>query len=138
MTKQHHYDRHNFRGRQKNHSEWFYGSLLWYNPIRDPQICQKNENGGSNNFIVSPETIGRCTGLKDMNEVWIYEGDIIKAWGNTLSEIKSAVVYENGSFGYKDNITFYAFSEYDFENNIVDFVDVVGNVYDNPELLEVR
>ena len=78
------------------------------------------------------------TGLKDVNVVEIYEGDIIKIqindWstGKILILANEVVEFKNGKFGfkwghYRDFSTFDGFSNTTFE--------VIGNIYENPELL---
>ncbi|MGM0228280.1 hypothetical protein IGJ28_000300 [Enterococcus sp. AZ091] len=69
----------------------------------------------------------QSTGLKDKNGVEIYCGDI--GWDEHLEEY-GKVVFENGSFTYEwKNI-----SEDLFE--ATDDIEIVGNIYKNPELLE--
>ena len=75
------------------------------------------------------------TGLKDMKDKEIYEGDILF---ESFGEKYYKVVFENGSFR--------AEFEGDFEEHSFDLIDVVaqgcevvGNIYENPELIkEVR
>ncbi|WP_339124336.1 YopX family protein [Fusobacterium nucleatum] len=71
------------------------------------------------------------TGLKDKNNKEIYEGDILF---ESFGEKYYKVVFENGSFR--------AEFEGDFEEHSFDLIDVVaqgceivGNIYENPELL---
>lgn len=71
------------------------------------------------------------TGLKDMKDKEIYEGDILF---ESFGEKYYKVVFENGSFR--------AEFEGDFEEHSFDLIDVVaqgcevvGNIYENPELL---
>ena len=72
------------------------------------------------------------TGLKDNNNKEIYEGDILSD-GNIKKPHK--VVFENGSFRaeFKGD-----FDEYFFD--LIDVVaqgcEIVGNIYENPELME--
>lgn len=75
------------------------------------------------------------TGLKDKNGVKIFEGDIFK-WGSTLYQ----VIYAD--FGFKVNyvkghneIYLYDFQLNYFEEN--DEIEVIGNIYENKELLEI-
>ncbi len=78
----------------------------------------------------SPYVIQQFTGLKDSNEKEIYEGDILK-WhqgNNNLSE----VIYENGSFFVK-GINWGAYWYLGDYNNVY---EVIGNIFENPELLK--
>ncbi|MBP1519998.1 hypothetical protein DZK43_13340 [Enterococcus faecalis] len=69
----------------------------------------------------------QSTGLKDKNGVEIFEGDI--GWDDHL-EVHGQVIFENGAFKYEwDNI-----SEDLFE--VTDDIKIVGNIHENPELLE--
>lgn len=80
----------------------------------------------------------QSTGLKDKNGKEIFEGDIVKykiGW-NTFTE---EVAYDKnfGGFGVRDakaDIIF-TFGEV-FEDIDKSFLEVIGNIYDNPELLE--
>ncbi len=70
----------------------------------------------------------QSTGLKDKNGVESWEGDI--GWDAHL-EVHGQVIFENGAFKYEwDNI-----SEDLFE--VTDDIEIVGNIHENPELLEV-
>lgn len=81
---------------------------------------------------VIPETVGMFTGLTDKSGTKIFEGDIVR-YGDTIHE----VVFEqrNGTayFGlaYSKNETL-PFGHYQDLRQI----EVIGNIYDNPELLE--
>ena len=72
------------------------------------------------------------TGLKDKNNKEIYEGDILF---ESFGERYYKVIFENGSF--KAEVEWY-FEEYYFD--LIDVVaqncEVVGNIYENPELIE--
>ncbi|MEM5096208.1 YopX family protein [Enterococcus faecalis] len=69
----------------------------------------------------------QSTGLKDENGVEIFEGDI--GWDDH-QEVHGQVIFENGAFKYEwENI-----SEDLFE--VTDDIEIVGNIHENPELLE--
>ena len=67
------------------------------------------------------------TGLKDMKGKEIYEGDILF---ETFREEYFKVVFENGSF--RAEVDEYSLDLEDYAN----ICEVVGNIYENPELME--
>lgn len=69
------------------------------------------------------------TGLKDENGREIYEGDIVR---HASDEGIYKVTFEDGGFYVKSLI------EYDFQTINEYPLEVIGNVWENPELLEVK
>ena len=67
------------------------------------------------------------TGLKDLSGKEIYEGDILF---ESFREEYFKVVFENGSFRAEADGYSLDLEDYD------DICEVVGNIYENPELME--
>lgn len=80
----------------------------------------------------------QCTGLKDKNGKLIYEGDIVTyEWLTPLGKVwrndgKYIVEWLDG-FCLLSNIV-----RYDIEHGTKRNVEIIGNIYENPELLEVK
>ena len=77
----------------------------------------------------------QCTGLKDKNGKLIFEGDIIQNWGNTRYKVvwkenAACFLVEHLKWNYTQGI----YRLISLENAL----EVIGNIYENPELLEVR
>lgn len=117
-----------FRGKRVDSGEWTYGYLfvcwdrcyiLWGmsgdNPIKEEVV---------------PETVGEYTGLTDKNGKRIFEGDILSDGDDTYK-----VVFDEGVFQIEN-------SHYTTGVYVAIYIEkideVIGTIYDNPELLEVE
>lgn len=117
----------------ENSGEWVIGCLLVNESSTDVFKYRIQQIESSQLFAppIDPFTLCQCTGLKDKNAL-IWENDIVYARCNGLSG-KGVVKFENGCFVLKDrkrNRTYSLFGEWKFR--------VDGNIFDNPELLEVE
>lgn len=142
-----------FRGKRVDNGEWICG---WYAPLvcNDKTVIPyiRNENGTDKEVI--PETVGQFTGLTDKNGKKIFEGDICKVTyldrrcnsnGKHYlaeNEMIEKVVFKNGAFCFKviiEDIAMYRPIGFDiYEKQKIKYVEVIGNIHDNPELLEVE
>ena len=133
-----------FRGKSLENGEWLYGDLIHYEwePEQPyPYIqtgMERNEHGimQTRGGRVNPSTIGQFTGLTDNNGKEIYEGDILLF----CDSIKSEVKFHHGGFGYttpSGNFLLGGNPNFDFNPDDKDErFEIIGNIYDNPELLE--
>jgi uncharacterized phage protein (TIGR01671 family) len=123
-----------FRGKRVDNGEWIEGYYCPQPYVRfpcEPTIFPADamDDGNWYGERVDPDTVGQFTGLTDRNGVKIFEGDIVLHKG------------ECGLVGYSYD---YGMFEVDFDYCFAGFIDisasnceVLGNIYDNPELLEV-
>ena len=116
-----------FRGKDILHKSWQYGSLAKDEPKKAYYIID-NEYGRG--IDVDENTIGQYTGLKDRNQVEIYEGDIVRKFNGIIGK----VIYEHSEFII--DVTNNKKLDYGRLDLIENFVEVIGNIYDNPDLLE--
>lgn len=88
-----------------------------------------------NSFMVVSDTVGQYTGLKDKNGKRIFEGDVAKVIQGKDKDI-AYVGFENGAFMlYPKTGNIYERTLWEYWYNDWD-VEVIGNITDNPELLE--
>lgn len=130
-----------FRGKRKDNGEWIEGDFL---QDKDLEKCYieyfdyySSENGPQRDYCqdeVVADTVGQYTGLTDKTGKKIFEGDIVKS-----GYIFGKVVYATAQDGYEGMAGFMVDDVNDGLQNYDGFwhrVEVVGNIHDNPELLE--
>lgn len=128
-----------FRGQTKKTKLWILG-LPFY--LADGLIAGIETNDGLAMEVI-PETISQFIGQTDKNGRKIFEGDIIKDCGGTLGVVK----FGEGTFDsgiYKYTGYYYQERNGNIDRNALyqttenwEQVQVIGDIYDNPELLEV-
>lgn len=131
-----------FRGKREDNGEWVYGDLIhgkgeqkghlfiWYETDTFPFVKEAE---------IDPETVGQYTGIPDKKGTKIFDGDIVEHFFKSLipsdgTRVDRCVVkwdceecffFMTSSRNGKDK-TISAKSVY----------EVIGNIHDNPELLE--
>jgi len=138
-----------FRGKRKFDNTWIYGGYMKTARTNKIQI------GGTSRFCtVYPETLGQYTGLKDKNGTKIFEGDIVELH-DKVSNIHWTAIVEFGNpnaeytWGWQLKLlnileptgTKQAYWNKDIllwvELEVAQVsCEVIGNIYDNPELVE--
>ena len=121
-----------FRGKRIDNDEWVIGSLAaeYYKKHGVMMIAPSEDVI----FKVDPDTIGQYTGLTDKNGEKIFEGDIV-SYRTSCAHRTMKVIYQAGGFIVVDSTNLFRMSDLrkDFTNK---HLEVIGNIHDNPELLE--
>ena len=153
-----------FRGKRKDNGEWETGSLLVERMNTSDQRVMIADKMTGYPTLALPETIGQYTGMTDKNGRKIFEGDIVRLFDISVGEIvqecgafgigfrepidydylASEIVSITGcnntpEFCYNDYyVSLYElYWNYNEENDNISVIEVIGNIHDNPELLEV-
>lgn len=136
-----------FRGKRTDNKEWIFGSLINNIDGAIPVIItMPSVNDGCELEFeydhVYLDSIGQYTGLTDISGKKIFEGDIVRSYGG----IPWLIAFEKNAFVCKDSSmkTYFALWE-QWEYNWKSAEDispsnrfeVIGNFYDNPELLNI-
>ena len=128
-----------FRGKSIDSGEWVYGDLIQL----DTQLCIAGVHQWAgvpaNNSIeidvtkIIPETFGQFTGMKDKSGKEVYEGDIVRFCDDHPYCSDYIVKYD------EERLMWIADGVGDFMEDLweldEDYVEVIGNIYDNAELL---
>ena len=124
-----------FRGKILGLTDWSYG---YYAKSGENHFILLDTDNEDNYSIVDPETVGQYTGLKDRNDKKIFEGDIVQWKDENFNNYTSVVEW----CGEKWNYPAFDLAKHDYECNGLQYVhedciiEVIGTIYDNPELLE--
>ena len=120
-----------FRGKRIDNDEWVEG--LYFPPAHTIITLVNSgteESPNYEDYVVLPETAGQYIGLNDRQDKPIFEGDIIQVDGE---EFPFLIEYD------QQDAIWLAINRYgivSFRDNITgDDCTIIGNVYDNPNLL---
>lgn len=133
-------DRYLCKAKRTDNGEWIIGGLVRYGFAgREKYYIVPNYASDLYALEIDPSTICWCTGLKDKNDKLIWENDIC----DRKEQYPEIVEYRDGDWtldysyvSHKErgacycNLGFYAEER--------KCVEVIGNIFDNPELLEVQ
>ena len=156
-----------FRGKTVGaNGKFVYGNLIWVDdyccilerkedlhPMDEPYLDGEIGWIDGKATPVRPETVGQFTGLTGKNGVKIFEGDVVQIHSRSSvnGEVMAVIAFHHGCFGYayidydpydNDNECPAFDASYDNNDHLAqyahNFIKVIGNIYDNPELLEVK
>ncbi|HDO7718921.1 TPA: hypothetical protein P4P41_002292 [Enterococcus faecium] len=112
----------------------------WYTPFKGKTIGQEMKYGQAGRLITHAEmapdkyVLMQSTGMKDKNGVEIFEGDLVEHDDNLNGDWET---FEACEVVYDKDYAQFCF-KWDAGNFLTDYrnLNVIGNIYENPELLE--
>lgn len=144
-----------FRGKRLDNGEWVYGEFCpkdlgddAFGPLVDKQsIIKMDEPCSGFWFEVDPTTVGQFTGLLDKHGKRIFEGDIATGlnctgmwtgyviWIDKISGFGLKWIHRDEPTAF-ENIPMLRFLTSKAGHTEEFIAGVIGNIHDNPELLE--
>lgn len=141
-------NRYLFKAKRKDNGEWVIGSLISmpYGGYMIDRVADSRRF----RVMIDPSTICQCTGLKDKNGKLIWENDIIKkdfytdydAYANSEA-YTGRIQYEDGGWSVERTMsngsicTSPIIDMIAYSKDIEQF-EVIGNIFDNPDLLNKK
>ena len=126
-----------FRGKRRDNGEWVEGYLMDANyinsPFNDDEACGRFDDP----IEVDPETVCQYTdwgGWGNENNRKIFEGDIIKVDDSWIG----IVVWDFNDTSFNVEPVYDDMEEVERLGVVINgsYVEVIGNIFDNPELIE--
>lgn len=145
-------DRYLFKAKRADNGEWVQGNLVTNVFFESGQsilyilcpdkaeyyYCFEDFSEGNGIYEVDPSTICQCTGLKDKNGKLIWENDIVFVTDDDgcSGQIDTGV----GEIDFLDGLWYISGN---VQNALYDIgkcfqLEVIGNIFDNPDLLEME
>lgn len=117
-----------FRGRRIHSDFWVYGDLITVVGGNDIRVRSKISDLNAYHIPVDPDTVGQFTGLRDVDGRKMYEGDIVR-----IDDWSSPSYIQ-----WDDETASFVVARWKVNLAHVNYRKVIGNVYDTPELLNLK
>lgn len=131
-------DRYLFKAKRVDNGEWVVGYIARYGHTgKEKYYIIPSYASDLYSFLIDKNTICQCTGLKDKNGKLIWENDIC----DRKEPYPEIVKYCNGDWTLDYSYAIHkesggCYCNLGFYTEERKCVEVIGNIFDNPELLE--
>lgn len=130
-------DRYLFKAKRTDNGEWVIGYVVKYGYTRKEKYYIVPDYASDLYAIeIGPSTICQCTGLKDKNGKLIWENDIVEDEKGNLYKAFWRDKYYQFSWVCVNSDIFRIGAKWDLYARRSFEIAVIGNTFDNPELLE--
>lgn len=127
-------DRYLFKAKRLDTHDWILGFLSMHKTGK--YFIRPIGGSASSSEEVEKNTICQCTGLKDRNGKLIWENDVLRVfWQDNEAQCEEIAQVTWDKFGYYPWLDEYYCDGCDLFNEVRD-IEVIGNIFDNKELLE--
>lgn len=123
-----------FRAKRSDNGDWVYGYYMAVAGTHKILTSNPDSASGATYYDVDASTVGQFSGLTDKVGNEIYEGDVFQLDFGREVKPREFASFKNGRFVTVDPQRPYR------DEALCVFVqcmEVIGNIYDNPKLLEV-
>ena len=128
-------DRYLFKAKRLDNHDWILGFLSMHKTGK--YFIRPIDGSALSSEEVDKNTICQCTGLKDKNGKLIWENDVVAYWDTYSTENGLAEADCIGKVVWDDEtLSFQVTNRLSSESyEVLDECSVIGNIFDNPELL---
>lgn len=130
-----------FRAKREDNGEWAYGYYVCLPDVAGSvsmlHVPARNPDESNKTYYVKKSTVGQFTGLTDKNGTRIFEGDIVRHYCK-LPVPGGEIGTDRGTIKWDSEECFFFRTSLDGKDKTISAkceYEIIGNIYDNPELI---
>ena len=129
-----------FKAKRIDNGEWVEGYYAFFKSVNGNQKMHHITTEDGKAIRIDPSTLCQFTGITDKNDKKIFENDIVETitFGYDkdyfITSVKFGAIFGIQGFHFANRRSLFYSGQANLEK--IDDTEVIGNVFDNPELLE--